>query len=204
MVRSGSVLRAAHVAARAAGGGNVALEHVVHHHAVGAEAPAERADGALHPRDPVARQAVAIAVVVERDHLVAQHASAATRRRGRRARSVDECVSPHADGEAVQAVVGLGPPAVEDRQVQAAVEHHLLAAGAAGLERPPRVVQPDVDALHQVPADVDVVVLDEERACRRTAGRASAARSAAASPCPGRRAGAPCRRRRTAPASAGR
>jgi hypothetical protein len=27
--------------------------HVVHHHAIGAEPPAERADGALHPRDPL-------------------------------------------------------------------------------------------------------------------------------------------------------
>ena len=69
------------------------------------------------------------------------------------------------------AVVGLGPPAVEDREVQAAVEHDLLAAGAAGLERAARVVEPDVDALHQVPADVDVVVLDEHASCRRTAGR---------------------------------
>ena len=40
-----------------------------------------------------------------------------------------------ADGEAVGAVVGFGPPAVEDRQVQAAVEHGLLAAGAGGLQR---------------------------------------------------------------------
>ena len=60
------------------------------------------------------------------------------------------------------AVVRLGPPAVEDREVQPAVEHHLLAAGARRLERPARVVEPDVDALDQVAADVDVVVLDED------------------------------------------
>ena len=69
-----------------------------------------------------------------------------------------------ADGEAVLAVVGLGPPAVEDRQVQAAVEHGLLAARAGGFQRPARIVEPHVDALHQVPADVDVVVFDEHDA----------------------------------------
>ena len=77
-----------------------------------------------------------------------------------------------ADREAVQAVVGLGPPAVEHRQVQAAVQHDLLSARAARFERPPRVVQPDVDALHEVPADVDVVVLDEHH----LAGEARVAR----------------------------
>ena len=40
------------------------------------------------------------------------------------------------------------------------------------LERPARVVEPHVDALHQVAADVDVVVLDEHDA----AGEAAASR----------------------------
>ena len=68
-----------------------------------------------------------------------------------------------ADRKSVQAVVPFGPPAVEHRQVQAAVEHHLLAAGAARFERPPRIVEPDVDPLDEVAADVDVVILDEEQ-----------------------------------------
>src|SRR5215471_19250675 len=67
-----------------------------------------------------------------------------------------------ADGEAVEAVVRLGPPAVEHRQIQAAVQHDLLPAGAAGLERTSRVVQPNVHTLHEVTADVDVVILDEQ------------------------------------------
>src|SRR5262245_20445548 len=50
-----------YVAAGPSRGRNVRLQHVVHHHAVRAEAPAERANGALNPRDPLARQAVAIA-----------------------------------------------------------------------------------------------------------------------------------------------
>ena len=60
-----------------------------------------------------------------------------------------ECVLSGADREAVQPVVGLRPPAVENRKVQAAVQDHLLAAGARCFQRTPRIVQPHVDALHQ-------------------------------------------------------
>ena len=66
-----------------------------------------------------------------------------------------------ADREAVRAVVRLGPPAVEDREVERAIQERLLARGPARLLRPARVVQPDVDALHELARDVDVVVLDE-------------------------------------------
>ena len=41
---------------------------------------------------------------------------------------------------------------------------HLHAAGAAGLQGRRGVVQPDVDALHQVAGDLDVVVLEEDDA----------------------------------------
>ncbi len=67
-----------------------------------------------------------------------------------------------ADGESVEAVVGLGPPAVEHGEVEAAVEHDLLPAGAGGFEGTAGIVEPDVDSLDEVAADVDVVVLDEE------------------------------------------
>src|SRR5215469_15577304 len=67
-----------------------------------------------------------------------------------------------ADREAVQPVVGFGPPAIEDRTVQAAVKHDFLSAGTRGLERTTRRVQPDINALHEVSPDVDVVVLDKE------------------------------------------
>ena len=66
-----------------------------------------------------------------------------------------------ADGEPVEPVVGLGPPAVEDGQVEAAVEQHLLPAGSARLLRPARGIEPHVHTLHQMASHVDVVVLDE-------------------------------------------
>src|SRR5258708_38918153 len=56
------------VARRAAGCRNIALERVVHHHAIRVKAPAERPDGPLHALDPATRQAVAIALIVQRNH----------------------------------------------------------------------------------------------------------------------------------------
>ncbi len=68
------------------------------------------------------------------------------------------------DGPAVVAVVPLVPPAVADRQVQAAVERGLHAGGAARLQRAQRVVHPDVDALDEELADGHVVVGQEDDA----------------------------------------
>src|SRR5580704_9231751 len=55
-----------------AGGRDVTLLRVIHHHAIGVKAPAECADGALHPLDPAPRKAVAVALVVQRDHFLPQ------------------------------------------------------------------------------------------------------------------------------------
>ena len=57
-----------HITRGAARRRDVAFHRVVHHHAVGIEPPAERADGSLHALDPAARQTVAVALIVERDH----------------------------------------------------------------------------------------------------------------------------------------
>ena len=67
-----------------------------------------------------------------------------------------------ADGEAVETVVSFGPPAVEDGEVEAAVEDDFLSAGAGGFEGAARVVEPDIDALDEMAAYVDVIVLDED------------------------------------------
>ena len=111
---------------------------------------------------------------------------------------------PVADGEAVQAVVGFRPPAIQHREIQAAVQHHLLAAGAGGFQRPPRIVQPDVHALHEVAADVDVVVFDEDELVGELRIAHQLRRSAAAPACRARRADAPCRQTRTARAASDR
>ena len=68
------------------------------------------------------------------------------------------------DGPAVVAVVHLVPPAVEDRQVEAAVERRLHAGRAAGLERAQRVVEPHVAARVERLRHRDVVVGQEHDA----------------------------------------
>src|SRR6185312_12512526 len=64
---------AGHVTGRSAGGGDIALQGVVHDHAVGVEAPAQSTDRALHALDPAVGEAVGVALVVERDYFVAEH-----------------------------------------------------------------------------------------------------------------------------------
>src|SRR4051794_34128131 len=139
----------AHIARSAASGRNVALERVIHNHAIGVEPPAQGPDRPLHTFDPSARQAVAIALIVERNDFIAQDTVERI--------PIAPVVNIHIgvrpagpDREAIRSVVGFGPPAVEHRKVQAAVEDHFLAAGSGSLERPPGIVQPDIDALHQM------------------------------------------------------
>src|SRR5208337_124751 len=55
-----------------------------------------------------------------------------------------------ADGKPVGTIIGLSPPAVEDREVEGAVEDRLLSRGAAGLLGTTWVVQPDIHSLDQL------------------------------------------------------
>ena len=63
-----------HFARRATRRRNIATLRVVHHHPVGIKAPSQRPDRPLHALDPASRQPIAIPAVVERNHLVQQHA----------------------------------------------------------------------------------------------------------------------------------
>ena len=162
-----------HVARCASGRGNIAFQRVVHHHAIGIEAPAKRADGSLHALDPAARQTVAITLVVQRNHFFAQRPVANPPPSRVSWTSHVGVRSARPDGESIHAVVSLGPPAIENRKVQSAIQDHLLTARARCLQRPPRIVQPDINALHQMAADVDVVVFDKDELICELRGCAS-------------------------------
>ncbi len=54
------------------------------------------------------------------------------------------------------------PPPVGDAEVEDAVDDDLFTAGAARLQRPAGVVQPDVDPLDEVAGNPDVVPLHKE------------------------------------------
>src|SRR5271170_3839110 len=65
--------RTVHVAGSASRRRNVGLQRVIHHHAIGAEPPAQSSYRPFHAPKPAARQAVAVALVVKRHDLVQKH-----------------------------------------------------------------------------------------------------------------------------------
>src|SRR5207253_1136884 len=59
------------------------------------------------------------------------------------------------------------PPAVKDAQVQSAIAADFHAAGSRRFQRAARVVQPYVDALHEIAGDVHVVIFEEHNAAAK-------------------------------------
>ena len=72
-----------------------------------------------------------------------------------------------ADGPAIGAVVGFGPPTIEDTKVGDAVEAGFLATGAAGLIGTTGGIEPYVDALDQRPRHTHVVFFEEDNPPRK-------------------------------------
>ncbi len=58
--------------------------------------------------------------------------------------------------------IGFGPPAIQLRKIDTAVDQHLHAAGSTCLPRPSWRVDPDIDALHQMLGQVHVVVTEKD------------------------------------------
>ena len=63
--------------------------------------------------------------------------------------------------------VGFGPPAVEFRQIDAAVDQDLHTAGSTGLPRPTGRINPDIDASHQMLCQQHVIVAQENHMLSR-------------------------------------
>ena len=59
--------------------------------------------------------------------------------------------------------VGFRPPAVQLREIEAAVDEHLHAAGATRFPGPPWRVEPDIYPLHQMLREEHVVIAEENR-----------------------------------------
>ncbi len=116
-----------------------------------------------HHLQPARRQAPLVAVVEPRGDGVLHEV---VEGRGLEVVAVVGVVDAVGGGDrpAVAAVVPLVPPPVEDRQVQSAVERGLHARRPARLERPQRVVEPDVAARVQRQRHRDVVVRQEHDA----------------------------------------
>src|SRR5215213_3774798 len=120
-------------------------------HARRTEARRVRRDRRLHALAPAMRNAVVAALVELRDDAeleplveIAGVARIHHRRIG---------ILVAGNRPPVRAVVGLGPPAVEDAELEHPVEARLHPARAARLHRPARQVDPDVAAAHEVRRD---------------------------------------------------
>ncbi len=172
--------------------------HVLREHPGGAEPRPQRAQRG-RASAPSSAAAARLVTVVERGHDLARRAGGETRRRrarpGRGGR-----IDLAGDRPAVGAVVGLGPPAVEHAELQAAVEGRLHAARAAGLQRRPRQVQPHVAAAHQPGRRVEVVVVEEHHPLADDLGRLEPEQALQRRAWPPRRADGPCRPGPPAPA----
>src|SRR4030095_11496835 len=58
--------------------------------------------------------------------------------------------------------VGLSPPAIQLRQVKTAVRQYLHSARTTRLPRPARVVDPNVNALHQLLGELHVIIPEKD------------------------------------------
>src|SRR5205085_2392041 len=117
------------------------------HHSVAVEGGRERLDGVARHGDPARGQSPLVAFVEGRDDIsfedaVERFGVASVGLFGRLAYGI------FADGPAVATVVAFEPPAVQDRQVESAVQSNLLAARSRRFERSARDVHPNVNRLH--------------------------------------------------------
>ena len=146
----------------------IILPRVFLDHAVGGELRHERDHRAADALNPLARDALFVAVEKHRNDLF-----------GKRLVKIGAVhavlfldiirVGIAADGKPVGAVVAFAPPAVEDAEIQTAIAAGLHAAGAGGFQRAARVVQPHVTAGNHLPRDVNVVVFDKHQAAHQFA-----------------------------------
>src|SRR5258708_11959894 len=138
----------------------VGLFDIFANHVGAAELRRQQRHAAPDPAHPRARQAGRVAVVELRNDLLFE-------------RIVQACEVARVDLSGFSALavadrpadvflVGLVPPAVEDRAVEAAVDQHLHAARSAGFPRATRRIDPDIDALDELLRERDVVVFQED------------------------------------------
>ncbi len=120
------------------------MSGIVHHHAVRTKSPCQGADAAHHHLDPLARQTIAISIVVRWNDRLFQGLIEAVR-----IPLVGDSIVGVACAltyrEAIGAVVRLSPPSIEDAAVETTVEDRLLTARSRGFQWASWVVEPYVD-----------------------------------------------------------
>src|ERR1700736_5193047 len=152
----------AYIARRTSSCGDVTIQRVIHHHPISVESPAQCPYRPLHALDPATRKTIAVALIVKGNHLVTQGSVQVLRVPGV-VHLYIRVSPPTPDGEPVESVIRLRPPAIQHRKVQAAVQDDFLTACSRRLKGPPRIIQPDIDPLDKVSSYIDVVVLHEHK-----------------------------------------
>src|SRR6267143_4178702 len=70
-------------------------------------------------------------------------------------------MSIFADGKAIGAVVTFTPPAIEDAEIETAMAASFHAAGARGLQRTARRIEPDITTGDHLPRHVHIIILNK-------------------------------------------
>src|ERR1051325_5660145 len=96
-------------------------------HAVAVVLRGEGLNGALHHRDPLARNTGLVTLVIQRHHFQLERAIKRLRIERVDLRNVSAIVST-ANREPVHPVISFHPPTVEDRKIQPAINRDLLTA----------------------------------------------------------------------------
>jgi len=122
-----SRLKRRHRATHSPGSRQIAGSRVVDHHPIGAESPSQAGNRMPHHEDPIARQAIVVSTIETGYDLLLEYL------KERICISlVGHCIGNMApsfpDRETVESIIGLRPPTIEDRAIEASVEHHFLAA----------------------------------------------------------------------------
>src|SRR5271165_819564 len=150
-----------------AGGGHVEmrlmsrfiqLRHILADHALAIELGAQVHQRLLHTPDPFDRYALVPSGIKQRDDFVFECRVDGA---GVYLVLVLGIRFTVTDGPASGNLVRLIEPAVEDAQIEHTIDAGFHAAGAASLFSTARVVEPEVNTLHQLTADLDAIVLQK-------------------------------------------
>ena len=140
----------------------IVLVEVLPQYPMHVEPFSDRTDGVLHHLNPPLRDITLVPVVVEFGDLLLQ--------------KIVDLVGLHhplhglvlvdltgGDRPTVAAVVPLRPPSIQNAQVESPVDGGLHPRGSARFHRLEGVVEPDVDALHKVLSNVDVIIFHKDQ-----------------------------------------
>ena len=139
-------LAISHVTGYAAGCPKVATIAVVSDHPVAAESPRKGADAVHHPLNPGFGKSITVPIVEAGNDFVFQRE---IQRFGVSfiCDAIIHVAGSLTDGEPIDPVVSLGPPAIKNAAIQTPIEYNLLAACTGCLQWPTGVIQPNIDAL---------------------------------------------------------